>query len=56
MYFHFYTALESEEFNKDCLVKYKGETIQEKPSFSMFKEIDLANQIQLNLWYLNNGN
>jgi superfamily II DNA/RNA helicase len=49
MYFHHYTALESEEFNRDCLVKYKGENIQEKPSFSMFKEIDLANQIQLNL-------
>jgi superfamily II DNA/RNA helicase len=49
MYFHYYTALESEEFNRDCLVKYKGENIQEKPSFSMFKEIDLANQIQLNL-------
>lgn len=38
-----------EEFDKDCLIKYKGEDIQDKPNFSMFKEIDLANQIQLNL-------
>ena len=42
-------ALENEEAQKDCLIRFKDEDIQEKPKFYLFKEIELCKQLQNNL-------
>jgi ATP-dependent RNA helicase DDX3X len=42
-------SFENEEFQKDCLVSFKGEDVSEKAKFSLFKEIELNKQLQINL-------
>ena len=49
MFFYLILAMETNEIQKDCLVRFRGEEIKDKPMYTLFKEIKLDKQLQNNL-------